>query len=115
LSKCLFCVTPIRFIGPFTDNSIADLYSGVSRIKVGESLRGKPFAPHTIADYVGMMKTFYRWLIDEEYVTLNEKKLDKIQTPKRSNKRTANDLLSADDITALLHVMLVESVHSSRY
>jgi len=101
--KIVFVLVNIRrFIGPFTENSIADLYSGVSRIKAGNSLRGKPFAPHTIADYIGMMKTFYRWLIDEGYVSMNEKKLDKIQIPRRSNKRTTNDLLNAGDITALL-------------
>ncbi len=49
-----------------------------------------------------MMKPFYRCLIDEEYVILHEKKLGKVQTQKRSNKRTANDLLSVDDITAIL-------------
>ena len=50
------------------------------------------------------MKTFYRWLIDEGYVILHEKKLDKIQTPKLSNKRTTNDMLSTEDIPALLGV-----------
>jgi len=58
-----------RFIGPFTENSIADLYSGVSKIKSGTSLRGNQFAPETIADYIGMLKTFYRWLNEEEYLS----------------------------------------------
>jgi len=102
--KIVFVLVGLRrFIGPFTENSIADLYSGVSKIKSGTSLRGKQFAPETIADYIGMLKTFYRWLNEEEYLSLPEKKLDKIQIPRRTSRKTANDLLTVTEISQMMN------------
>jgi site-specific recombinase XerD len=103
--KIVFVLVGLRrFIGPFTENSIADLYSGVSKIKTGTSLRGKQFASETISDYIGMLKTFYRWLNEEEYVSLPEKKLDKIQIPRRISWKTANDLLTVTEIAQMMDV-----------
>lgn len=101
--KIVFVLVGLRrFIGPFTENSIADLYSGVAKVKGGTSQRGTPFANQTICDYLGMMKTFYRWLIEEGYVAIPEKKLDKIHVPKRMTRKTANDLLTVSEITQML-------------
>lgn len=102
--KIVFVLVGLRrFIGPFTENSIADLYSGVSKIKTGISLRGNQFSSETVTDYIGMLKTFYRWLIEEEYVSLPEKKIEKIQTPRRVSHKTANDLLTVTEITSMLN------------
>ena len=101
--KIVFVLVGLRrFIGPFIENSIVDLYTGVSKIKSGKSVRGNQFAPETISDYIGMLKTFYRWLNEEGYTSLPEKKLDKIQTPRRISRKTANDLLSVAEISQMM-------------
>lgn len=49
-----------------------------------------------------MLKTFYRWLNEEGYISLPEKKLDKIQIPRRFSRKTANDLLTVTEITQMM-------------
>jgi integrase len=50
-----------------------------------------------------MLKTFYRWLNEEEYLSLPEKKLDKIQIPRRTSRKTANDLLTVTEISQMMN------------
>ncbi len=95
-------VTWRRFIGPFLDNDLLALYRGIEAMKNGTTLKGTPFSSQTKHDLVTIIKTFYRWLIDENLSTIPEKKLSSIRTPARETVKSAEDLLSPDEIKALI-------------
>jgi integrase/recombinase XerD len=92
-----------RFIGPFLDNSISDIYRGVDSMKRGKNAKGNAFSSQTKYDFVSVLKTFYRWLIDENLSDIPEKKILAIKSPARENTKTADDLLSPEEIRALLN------------
>ncbi len=84
-----------RFVGPFSELGIADVYAGIEAIKTGTSQRGKPFKQNTIADHVIILKQFLLWLIEEGYSTLPEKKVHRIKNPKKDMvTKKATDLLT---------------------
>ena len=86
-----------RFVGEFSENTIADLYAGVPALKSGLNHRGRPFKQNTISDYVAILKQFYLWLIENEYSFISEKKLRKLQTPRKDPMtKTASALLTPD-------------------
>ncbi len=93
-----------RFIPPFRDLTIYDLYEAVKQIKNGSTKDGRPFAVHTIADHVAILKQFYRWMIEEELSTIPLAKLNSIKVPSRkgATKRTPEDLLSPEEVKALI-------------
>lgn len=92
-----------RFIGEFSENTIADLYAGVPALKSGMNLRGRPFKQNTISDYVAILKQFYLWLIENEYSFIQEKKLRKMQTPRKNPMtKTASALLTPDEVRAMI-------------
>ena len=93
-----------RFISPFKDLTIYDLYEAVKEIKNGTTKDGRPFAVHTIADHVAILKQFYRWMIEEELSSIPLAKLNSIKVPSRkgATKRTPEDLLSPEEVKALI-------------
>lgn len=91
-----------RLFGPFIENTIADLYTGIERLKTAPSQRGTPFKPNTISDHVTILKQFYGWLIENEYSELPERKLQRIRIPPRDTMtKVAADLLSPADVRAM--------------
>jgi len=94
-----------RFIGEFSENTIADLYAGIPALKNAASCRGKPFKQNTISDYVAILKQFYLWLIENEYSFISEKKLRKLQTPRKNPMtKTASSLLTPNEVRAIIKV-----------
>lgn len=92
-----------KFIGEFESNSIADLYEGISSLKEGVSEKGKPYKTNTIIDFIIVLKQFYRWMIDNDYSTIPEKKLNKIKNPRGDSlTKEAGDLLTPEDITSII-------------
>lgn len=79
-----------RFIGPFLDNTISDIYRGVDTMKRGKNVKGETFFSQTKYDFVSVLKTFYRWLIDENLSNIPEKKILAIRSPVRENTKTAD-------------------------
>jgi len=92
-----------RFIGPFRDLTITDLYTGIEALKAGRSRRGKPFKQNTLADHVIILKQFLLWGIEEGHITLPEKKVRALKTPtKNTITKKASDLLTSEEITAII-------------
>jgi site-specific recombinase XerD len=92
-----------RFIGPYAENSITDLYTGIESLKVAHSARGIPYKQNTIGDFVMILKQFYRWLIENEHSAIPEKKVVRIRPPSKDTMtKVAADLLTPDEITALI-------------
>jgi integrase/recombinase XerD len=92
-----------RFVGPFRELGIADVYAGIEAIKTGKSQRGKPFKQNTISDHVIILKQFLLWMIEEEYSNLPEKKIRRIKNPKKEMvTKKATDLLTPDEINRIV-------------
>ena len=92
-----------RFIGPFRENTLADLYRGVAAIKEGKSKKGKPYKQNTINDQIMFLRRFYLWMIENGYSTLPEKKIKKIKPPGIDTMtKVASDLLTPEEVFAML-------------
>lgn len=92
-----------RFIGPFADNTIGDLYAAIPELRTAKSSREKPFKQNTISDFIAILKQFYLWMIENKYSPLTESKIHKLRTPpKDTMTKVAADLLTPDEITAMV-------------
>ncbi len=104
INKIVFClVTWRRFIGPFSENTMADLYEGIACVKNGTSARGRPFKQNTIGDLVAVLKQYYRWLNENGYSKIPESKLAKLRIPPRDTMtKVAANLLTPEEIRAMV-------------
>jgi site-specific recombinase XerD len=92
-----------RFIGPYRTLTMGDVYSGIDALKAGKSQKGKPFKQNTLADHVVILKRFLLWAIENEYMSLPEKKVRALKPPaKNTVTKKASDLLTPDEITAII-------------
>lgn len=86
-----------RFIGPYRENTINDIYKGMER------LQAAGFKQNTRSDYNKFLKRFYLWMIENGYTKIDEKKLRKITVGRPdSMTKTAESLLSEDDIKKMI-------------
>ncbi len=100
-----------RFIGPFTENGIGDLYSGVEKIRTARKDDGTPeYTQNTLADYLRFLKRFYKWLIENGYSTVPAAKIAKIKAPRYdTGVKSAEELLEPDEVRRM-----IEACTSSR-
>lgn len=92
-----------RFIGPYEELSVADIYVGIDTMKNGLTVKGTPFKQNSKHDWVRILRQFLMWMIENEYTRLPEKKIQKIKVPQKDTMtRKASDLLTPDDIKAIL-------------
>jgi site-specific recombinase XerD len=105
-NKITFLLVGLRkFIGEYESNSIADLYEGINKLKNGVSERGRPYKTSSIIDFLVVLKQFYRWLIENGYSTIPEKKLNKIKNPREDcMTKEAGDLLTPEEIKSIIRV-----------
>lgn len=94
-----------KFIGEFESNSIVDLYEGISRLRDGVSEKGKPYKTNTRIDFIIILRQFYRWMIENDYSTIPEKKLNKIKNPREDSlTKEAGDLLTPEEIKSIIRI-----------
>lgn len=87
----------------FSDASIAEIYTAVTSLKNGTSLKGKPFSQNTVHDYIRILKPFLRWMAEEGYNDLNLTKIKRIQAPPVDQEtKSPEDILTAREIEQLL-------------
>jgi integrase len=92
-----------RFIGPYNELTIAQVYAGIDALKAGKSQRGRPFKQNTLADHVVILKRFLLWAIENGYSTIPEKKVRALKPPaKNTMTKKASDLLTPDEIKAII-------------
>lgn len=93
-----------RFVGPFDQNDMPALYAGIAALKAGTSRRGQKFMKNTIVDHLIIIKQFYLWLVENGYSPIPEKKIRNLKPPNHeAMTKTASDLLTADEITAMVN------------
>jgi len=115
-----------RFIGPFRTNTISDLNMGIRTLKTAPGGRrlfsgempdrsrnegglatattcGKTYKKNTIHDFVGMLKRFYLWMIDNEYSEIDPKRIRAIKVPQKDRMtRTVETIPTADEVEAII-------------
>jgi len=92
-----------RFIGPFADLTITDVYAGITELKTANNMHGKPFKKNSIYDFVRVLKPFCLWMIENNHSSLPEKKVLKLQVPSRDPMtKVASDLLTVDEINTMI-------------
>lgn len=92
-----------RFIGPFNEVSIADVYTSIDEMKGSLTRKGTPFKQNTKHDWIRVLRQFLLWMIENEYSGLPEKKVRRIKIPSVDHMtKKASDLLSPDEIKAIL-------------
>ncbi|KAF5034783.1 Tyrosine recombinase XerC [anaerobic digester metagenome] len=119
-------ITWRRFIGPFRGNTIGDLNTGIRTLKtatVGRRLfarempadpgdkatpvtatsTGKPYKKNTIHDFVGLLKRFYAWMIENGYSSINPKVVQSIKVPPKDRMtRTVETIPTVDEVEAII-------------
>jgi integrase len=102
-NKLVFNIVAWRkFIGPFRENTIGDLYVGIDRLNQAR-IKGKPYKTNTKRDQMLVLKRFYRWLIENQYSTVPEKKITAIHAPGTDRMtKVAADLLDETEIRAMI-------------
>ena len=92
-----------KFIGPFRENTIVNIYQGIDSIKSANTKHGQPYKQNTLSDYTVILKQFYIWMIESEYTDINEKKFRKIRIPsKETMTKKASDLLTKEEVAAMI-------------
>lgn len=95
-------VTIRRFVPPYSELTQHTLYAGIDKIQSGISARDREFSRNTKIDLIAIIKQFTMWLVDNGEITISEKKIKAIKSPKKLPVKTASDLLTADEIQALV-------------
>jgi len=92
-----------RFIGPFHEVSIADVYTSIDTMKNSLTQKGTPFKQNTKHDWVRILRQFLLWMIENDYSSLPERKIRRIQVPtKDTMTHKAADLLTPEEVKAIL-------------
>lgn len=93
-----------RFIGPFRENPIGDLYAGVEAIRTSRKADGTPeYTQNTLSDYTRFLKRFYKWLVENEYSTVPVEKVNRIKAPRYENGvKNAEELLEPEEVRRMI-------------
>lgn len=95
-------ITLRRFINPYRENSITDIYRGIEKLNSSLSKRGTPFSQNSRVDIIHICKQFFLWLIENEEIKLPEKKIHAIKLPRKISTIKASNLITGDEVLALI-------------
>lgn len=97
-----------RFITQgYSSATYADITKGISELKNGKNLKGRPFSQNTQHDYVRVLKSFLMWMADNDKTEIPEKQIRKLSPPQKNLQTTEPDeILTTDEVTALLNACL---------
>jgi len=92
-----------RFVPPFRQNTITDLYKGIDAVKNGNQKGSghstEPYSKNFVYNTVTIVKPFYLWMIDAGYSPLKEKDILALKRPKRDlMTKTVADILTEEEI-----------------
>ena len=96
-------ITWRRFICPYKEAKISDIYKAISDLKTAKSSRDRPYKANTIHDYVMFLKRFSLWMIENGYTDLPKEKINKIKPPSANfSTKLPEQMLSKEEIETLL-------------
>lgn len=93
-----------EFIGPFRENTIADIYTGIDLVRTAKNPDGTSrYKQNTLGDFIRFLKRFYLWMCENHYTIINEKKIQKIRPPSYdTSTKTAEMLLTEEEVKAMI-------------
>ena len=96
-----------RFVPPFRQNTITDLYKGIDAVKhgtqKGPGKSSEPYSKNFVYDTITIIKPFYLWMIEASYSTLKEKDILALKRPKQDlMTKTVADILTEEEIKKMV-------------
>jgi site-specific recombinase XerD len=92
-----------RYICPYREATLGDIFSAIATIKEAKNQRGRPFKQNTLHDYITFLKRFYLWMIENDYSDLSQAKIRKIKPPRMDRcTKLPDQMLSQEEVGALL-------------
>lgn len=92
-----------RFIGPFRENTLADIHGGIEQLRDFRLEGGRPYKQNTVRDYIEILKAFYRWMTEMGYSSIPRAKIDRIHAPATDRMtRTAAEMLTPQEVKAMI-------------
>ena len=96
-----------RFVPPFRQNTIIDIYKGIDLVKNGTQKgpgdASEPYSKNFVYDTVTIVKPFYVWMIEAGYSPLKEKDILALKRPKRDlMTKTVADILTEEEIKKMV-------------
>ena len=97
-----------EYLGPYRQNAIADIYTAIERVRNATREDGTPrYKQNSISDFVRFLKRFYLWMCENQYTTVDERKIQKIQPPAYDTMtKTPDMLLTEDEIKAMIEACM---------
>ncbi len=91
----------------YSEATILDLEEAITNFKDSKTKKGLPYAQNTQNDYIIILKSFYYWLIDQEYSSIKEKQIKSIHAPgiNRHTTLPENKLLDVDLLEMLKNTL----------
>ncbi|PWR73369.1 hypothetical protein DLD82_10915 [Methanospirillum stamsii] len=93
------------FISEFKTLDTNDVFCGIENIKSAKKPDGSPkYKSVTVTDHIKILKRFLGWMAENHYANpnLNLAKLSKIKSPGYRSLKTAEMMLTADEVTRLI-------------
>lgn len=104
-------MTVHKYIPPVREIQITDCYAAFDDLKHGTRVKdGKSYTKNTIADLSRILKRYLRWLAENDHISIEPGKIEKIRLPVFQATKTEADVLTTDEIQRL-----IEAPNSSRY
>jgi integrase/recombinase XerD len=84
--------------------NIANVFKGIDTLTRAHKPNGETlYKKNTIADYVRFLKRFYLWMQENNYTTIDVKKLQKIRPPGYNNMtKTVEMLLGEEEVRRMM-------------
>jgi integrase/recombinase XerD len=97
-----------EYLGPYRQNTIADIYTAIDRVRNAKMQDGSPrYKQNSISDFVRFLKRFYLWMCENQYTMVEEKKILKIQPPSYDTMtKTPEMLLSEEEVKAMIEACM---------
>lgn len=92
-----------RWIPEYSSATYQDLLSASAALRSARTLKGDPYSINAIIDHIQALKQFYRWMVDNDHSAISLDKIARIKKPSKPQMiRTAEDILSPDEISAII-------------
>lgn len=100
-----------QYLPPLREMTLADVYAAIEAIKCAKKPDGEEYAANTRADYIRILKRYVLWLIENEHVQIDFKKVKKIRAPAYTPKvKSEEDILTEEEVKGV-----IETPRSLRY
>ena len=95
----------LKYLEPsLTDATIGDIYQAFEGIKSGKTKNDTPYTQNTISDLQRILKRFLKWSVENGYVKLDLRKIERIKVTRGlSVTKTEADILTEEEVTKLIN------------